>query len=266
MSMHRILPFLLLAGLASGQSNPFNKPPADVDAALRARIKEFYDYHVNAQFRKADELVAEDTKDYYFTSRKPQYLSYEISRIDYSDNFTKAKAVIMCEMYLPMPGFNDKPWKMPTPSAWKIENGKWFWYVDQKELLNSPFGGPMVPGPPIKPGQGGVGMAPVGGQLPNIDMSVDFLFKQVKVEKEEVQLSAGDSADVNIFNSAPGNMDLAVLGTPDGVEAKLAKSTLQSNEKTVLKIKTSAQAKPGAVQIRVEQTGQIIPIQVKLKQ
>src|SRR5215470_8657034 len=149
MTMHPITLFMMLAAAAAAQDNPFNKPAPDVDAALRARIKEFYDFHVKGEFRKADALVAEDTKDYYFNSRKPQYLSYAISRIDYSDNFTKAKAVIMCKMYIMMPGFNDKPMDMPTPSAWKIEDGKWFWYVDQKELRNSPFGGPMVPGPSV---------------------------------------------------------------------------------------------------------------------
>jgi hypothetical protein len=267
MSMHRIFPLLLLAGLAAGQnSNPFDKPPAAVDAALRARIKEFYDLHVQGQFRKADELVAEDTKDYYFNGRKPQYISYEISRIDYSDNFTKAKAVILCEMYLPMPGFNDKPMKMPTPSAWKIENGKWYWYVDQKDLRMSPFGGPMVPGPPVKPGQGGVGIIPpAGGQMPDISMNADFLFKQVQVEKDEVQLSAGDSAEISVANSAPGDMDLKIVGVPEGVEATLGKSPLKANEKTSLKIKTSPRARSGAIQIRVEQTGQIIPVQIKLK-
>jgi hypothetical protein len=263
MSMHRIFPFLLLAGLAAGQDNPFNMPPADVDAALRARIKEFYDDHVKGQFRKADELVAEDTKDYYFNGSKPQYISYEISRIDYSDNFTKAKAVIMCEMYVMMPGFNDKPMQMPTPSAWKIENGKWFWYVDQQQLRNSPFGGPMKAGPAGKPSQGG--SSPVAAHLPNIDMSAEFLFKQVQVDKNEVQLWAGDSGEVAVANSAPGDMDLVVYSLPEGVDARLGKSTLKSNEKTVLKIKTEKDARPGVVQIRVEQTGQLIPIQIKLK-
>src|SRR5947207_15092741 len=56
LTMHRISLFVLLAALATGQDNPFTKPPAEVDAALRARIKEFYDYHVSGQFRKADEL------------------------------------------------------------------------------------------------------------------------------------------------------------------------------------------------------------------
>ena len=261
--MYRIaLPLLLLfAALAGAQDNPFNKPPADVDAALRARIKQFYDYHVQGQFRKADALVAEDTKDYYFNGGKPKYLSYEISRIDYSDNFTKAKAVIICEMYIVMPGFADKPVKMPTPSAWKLENGEWYWYVDQQTIHDSPFG-TMKAGPDLKPGQT-VPLAALG--LTNIDMSADFLFKQVRLNKNEVSIAAGESAEVLITNSAPGAMDLSVKALSAGVEAKLEKTRLQSNETGVLKIGTTKQAQPGVVNLVVEQTGQIIPIQVNLK-
>jgi hypothetical protein len=262
--MHRFSLFLLLAATAAAQDNPFNKPPADVDAALRARIKQFYDYHVKGEFRKADELVAEDTKDYYFNGNKPQYLSYEISRIDYFENFTKAKAVILCEMYMMIPGFIGKPTKMPTPSAWKLENGNWYWYVDQTDLRKSPFG-IRTPGPPIQPGQ--VGPSPIGpgGQLPQIEMSADFLFKQIQVDKNEVELSAGGVAEVSIANSAPGDMDLAVFNVPDGVTAKLAKSTLKSKETTVLSIRTAKDARSGTVQIQVAQTGQLIPVQIKLK-
>ncbi|HJZ95679.1 MAG TPA: hypothetical protein VKE70_04190 [Candidatus Solibacter sp.] len=260
--MQRITLFVILAAIAAAQdNNPFNKPAPDVDAALRARIKEFYDYHVRGEFRKADALVAEDTKDYYFNGNKPKYLSYEISRIDYFENFTKAKAVIMCEMYVMMPGFNDKPMKMPTPSAWKLEDGKWYWYVDQKELRNTPFG-PMTPGPPAKTGQSG---PPPAANLPNINMSADFLFKQVQVNKEELEIGAGDSAEVTFANTAPGTMDLVVFTAPDGIDARLDKSSLASNQKTALKIKTSIDAKPGVLQIRVEQTGQLIPIQIKLR-
>jgi hypothetical protein len=260
MTMHRITLFVMLTAAAAAQDNPFSKPAPDVDAALRARIKEFYDLHVKGEFRKADALVAEDTKDYYFNGRKPQYLSYEISRIDYFDNFTRAKAVIMCEMYLMMPGF-DKPMKMPTPSAWKLEDGKWYWYVDQKELRATPFG-TMVPGPSLQPGQSG---PPPAANLPNINMSADFLFKQVQVNKEELEIGAGDSTEVTVANTAPGTMDLVVFTAPDGIDARLDKSSLASNQKTALKIKTSIDAKSGVIQIRVDETGQIIPIQIKVK-
>jgi hypothetical protein len=262
--MHRIPLLLLLAASAVAQDNPFNKPPADVDAALRARINEFYDLHVKGQFRKADELVAEDTKEYYFNGNKPSYFSFEISRIDYFDNFTRAKAVIMCEMYLMIPGFNDKPIKMPTPSAWKIENGKWYWYVDQTELRKTPFG-IMTPGPAAKPGQGGLPPITPGGQLPNIEMSTDFLFKQVQIDKSEVELGAGDAAEVVIANSAPGDMELKLFNVPDGVDAKLGKSTLMSNEKTTLKINTAKDAHSGTIQVQVVQTGQLLPVHIKLK-
>jgi len=260
--MVRISVLLLCAALGAAQDNPFNKPPADVDAALRARIKEFYDLLAQGQARKADALVAEDTKDYFFDSNKPKYLSYEISRIDYFDNFTRAKAVIMAEMYIMMPGFNDKPMKMPTPSAWKIENGKWMWYVDQQALRDTPFGH-MTPGP-ARPGQPPATPPPVAN-LANMNMSADFLFKQVKANKDEVTLAAGESAEVLVVNSAPGIMDVIVQGAPQGIEAKLEKTSLQSNETAALRIKAGPEARPGAVNIRVEQTGQLIPIQVKLK-
>ena len=56
--MRRLALFVLFAALAFGQSNdPFKpKPPADVDAALRARVQEFFGLHVKGQFRKAEEL------------------------------------------------------------------------------------------------------------------------------------------------------------------------------------------------------------------
>ena len=145
--MHRFALFALFAAFAFAQPNdPFKpKPPADVDAALRARALEFFDLHVKGQFRKAEELVAEDTKDFFYSHNKPKYLACELSKIDYSDNFTKANAVMLCEQYIMMPGFADHPIKVPTPSAWKVENGKWYWYVDQDALRNTPWGR-MTPG------------------------------------------------------------------------------------------------------------------------
>src|SRR5262245_19656348 len=100
------LVLLLSVGVLCAQNTAdlFNKPPAKVDKALRARISEFYDDHVKGDFRKAEPLVAEDTKNFFYSQNKPKYLSYDISRIEYSDNFTKAKATVLCEQYVMMPG------------------------------------------------------------------------------------------------------------------------------------------------------------------
>jgi hypothetical protein len=52
---------------------------------------------------------------------------------------------------------------------------------------------------------------------------------------------------------------------PDGVEAVLDKTSLNAGESATLKIKTTKDLRPGILDLRVEQTGQIIPIQIKLK-
>src|SRR5215510_5970979 len=113
--MSRLILFVILAAalLAQAPADLFNKPPVEVDQALRARITEFYQYHVKQQFRQAEALVAEDTKDFFYSHNKPQYLTFEIGRIEYSENFTRAKATMVTEQYVMMPGFMDKPMKVP---------------------------------------------------------------------------------------------------------------------------------------------------------
>ena len=63
-------------------------PPAEVDQALRERASAFLQYQVDGNFRKAFELVAEDSKDFYFSIGKTKIQSLEIDEIVYSDNFS----------------------------------------------------------------------------------------------------------------------------------------------------------------------------------
>jgi len=244
------------ASLFAQADDPFNRPPTDVDQALRARIGEFYQLHVKGDFRHAEALVAEDTKEFYYSHNKPQYLSAEISRIQYSDNFTKAKATILCEQYIMMPGFSDKPMKVPTPSTWKIVDGKWYWYVDPESLRNSPFG-QMTAGQ--GPARGGV------PALPAIPSNANFLFTQVQLDKKSVTLKDGESATVTIANGAPGVMNISLSAMPPGVEGKLEHTSLKAGEKAVLTLRAGSNAKPGIINVVVEQTGQLLPIQVNVK-
>ena len=258
--MHRFALFALFAAFAFAQPNdPFKpKPPADVDAALRARVQEFFDLHVSAQFRKAEELVAEDTKEFFYTRNKPKYLSCEFSRIDYAENFTKANAVMVCEQYIMMPGFSDRPMKVPTPSAWKLVDGKWYWYVDQDALRNTPWGR-MTPGPfPEK------GAAPPPPSLANIPTTADFLFKQVQLDRSAVRLKPGESAEVTISSAAPGEVLLLLPEAFPGVEAKLDKSALPAGGKATLTLRAAKGAKSGVFNVQVEQTMQLLPIQIAI--
>ena len=75
--MHRIVLLTVLATALFAQKAPKAppKPPARTDEALRARITEFYQYHVSEDYRKAEKLVSEDSQDFYYAHNKPHYLT-----------------------------------------------------------------------------------------------------------------------------------------------------------------------------------------------
>src|SRR6185437_7292443 len=119
--MRPVFTFLLLACACAAQDS---KPPAEVDAALRERVDQFFRYHVSAQFRKAEALTAEDSKDFFYNAPKPHYLSYGgIQTIRYSDNFTHAYVTVTVQT-ASSAEFGNVP-ALPIPSMWKVEDGKW---------------------------------------------------------------------------------------------------------------------------------------------
>jgi hypothetical protein len=258
MTMHRFTILALFASVALAQSdNPFNRPPADVDQALRARIKEFFEYHVTGEYRKAEKLVAEDTQDYFYTHEKPRYMSIKIGQITYSENFTRALAIVLCEQKINMPMINGT-FDVPTRSSWKLENGKWYWWVDPKLIGESPFG-QMKPGPdaPKTPGaQLTMATAPT---------SPDFLFTQVQLDKKELALKAGQSETVTISNSAPGVMSVSIPAPLAGIEAKFDKGDMESGGKATLTVTAGKDAKSGVLEVHVTPTGQILPVQITVK-
>ncbi|HSP66803.1 MAG TPA: hypothetical protein VLN48_03680, partial [Bryobacteraceae bacterium] len=76
-----LLPLLLLAQ-APGK--------LEAEQALRARVTEFLQYHVDGNFRKAYDMVAADTQDDYFNTGKVQIKGFTIDDVQFSENFTKA--------------------------------------------------------------------------------------------------------------------------------------------------------------------------------
>jgi hypothetical protein len=255
--MYHILIFASLAAAAFGQdpADLFNRAPADVDQALRARITEFFHYHVTGEHRKAEELVADDTKDYFYDGNKPRYISFEIGKIDYSDGYTKAKALVTVKMAVMLPGFNGKVMDIPSPSYWKLIDGKWYWYLDAAMRNASPMG-EMKPGPPRADG------AP---PTPVIAASMEELFAQVKADKAAVEVKVGSPDHIVITNGMVGPINLTVQGKIDGIEAAFDHAEIKPGEKATLMVKAADGAKAGALTVRVQQTGQTIPIQVVLK-
>jgi hypothetical protein len=258
--MFRPIALLLCAAACFAQSNAdlFNRPPEDVDHALRARIAEFYQDQVDGKFRQAESLVAEDTKDYYYSASKVKYLSFEVRDIHYSEGFTRAKAVILIERYIAIPGVAARAMKVPTPSTWKLVDGQWYWYVDQEALKQTPFGklnpGPAVPGtPPAVP-----------AALPDLQQMQKMFSQQIKVDKAAVTMKPGDVEQVTITNGASGAIAVSLDGSIPGVEAKFDRTTIAAGQKAVVTLRAGAGAKPGVLTLRVQQTNQVFSIQVNV--
>ena len=258
------LALLLVPSLwAQSPGGFFDKAPPDVEEALRARITAFYQAHVDKKFRQADEYVAADTKDFYYEANKPAYLAFEVGKITYSDNFTKARAVVTCKIRFMIPGFGDDPVMAPVPSTWKVENGQWYWYVDQKAGRETPFG-------VMKPQEG----ASPAGSFPSLAAApnVETLWKSVQADKNEVQLSARKSSSdlVTISNKMPGSIWLQVESpkTP-GLEVTLDRGELKTGEVAKITFHSEPQEKPvtrvAQVRVTVLPTNQVIPITVAIR-
>jgi hypothetical protein len=259
-AMSRATLVLLVFGSSLWAQNTdyFDKAPPDVDDALRARITAFYQAHVDKKFRQADQYVAEDTKDFYYEASKPAYISFQIDKIIYSDSFAKAKAIVTCKMHVVV-GFVDQVSMVPTPSTWKLENGQWSWYVDQKAGRDTPFGhwSPQGTSPGVLPSMAG---AP----------DVQSLWKNVTADKRSVRLSATESSSDQVTISSKMAVTLQVDSPKlPGLEATLDRTELKAGEQAKLTIRSEPQEDPHArmaeVRIRVTPTNQVIPITVAIK-
>lgn len=133
---------VLLPVLAFAQE----QPPPDVDQELRARVSAFYQNFVETSYspRKGEAFVAEDTKDWFYNALKQKYQSFQIGKITYSDNFTKAVVVVSTKMEIVMA---NQPMvvDLPKDTHWKIESGKWCWTYNPADYPITPMGGVNPP-------------------------------------------------------------------------------------------------------------------------
>jgi len=240
-----------------------DKAPPEVDAALRARVKIFYQAHVDAKPRRADQVVAEDSKDIFFAAPKPKFESFEFIRIGYWNDFKRAQVLVACKAFWQLRGEN-LPVTMPITTTWKLEDGEWFWYFRESPKTESPFGtmdhnsgkprdpnapaAPMIPGDPMKLAQ--------------------QILASIQVDKTEVMLSSFEpaTAEVRIRNGMPGVLRLRadLDGAFAGLTAKLDKTELKGGETAIVKIVCEPKdrvAKPTlTLRIYTEPTNQMFPV------
>jgi hypothetical protein len=220
----RLLGIGAIAVCLQAQNAPtdlFEKAPPEVDEALRARVSKFYQAHVDGKFRLAEQEIAEDSKDFFYNMEKTRYLGFEILKIKYEENFTKATVVVGVEIDWKNPRTGTIRVKPPVTSLWKIENGEWCWYIVESKDWKTPYG-TMTPGPK-------------GKTVLDTFKAPDSLAvtSGVRLAKNEIKLSAAEksSGETSITNSLPGQVQLE-LGVPavPGLTVTLDKKVLRKGE------------------------------------
>lgn len=255
--------FLVCLLLLQDPADLFEKAPPAVDEALRARVSEFYQAHVEGKFRAAMEVVAEDSKDAFFSASKPRCYSFEIVSITYSENFTRATATITCEMDHPSPGLGGVRVKAPRASLWKLADGQWWYYIDPSQGQRTPFG-------IMRPGPGEATTIPpavASGVSPQASVDVETALAWVKPDKREIPFSSAKpgSDELTLTNRGPGTATLIMNYPPmPGLEIKLDRTELNQGETARL----TARWEPGKipppptirVQILVQPTHQVLDL------
>jgi hypothetical protein len=256
----------ILAGLvscavvAAAQTKPtdvFDKAPPEIDEALRARVAKFFQAHVDTKFRQAEEVIAEDSKDFFYNMEKNRYFSFEIVRINYSENFTKATVVTGVEVEWRSPRVGVMRVKPPLTSLWRLENGQWYWYIQPQKDWETPWG-KMNPGP--DPDKNKV-MAMFRG------VDKQQVLEQVKIDTTEIRLKGYEASEgaAIITNNMPGDVQLRLTApTAPGLEVKLDKTTLKAEEKAILTVRFTPATKgpkpASEVRIDVEPIAQVFRI------
>jgi hypothetical protein len=233
---------LLAAPLLSLAQAP--APPAEVDQALRAQATAFLKYQMEGNFRKAYELVAEDSQDYYLGAAKEKSASVELQKIEYSDNFSKAAVTSASKRTLMMEG---RPIEIPSGriDRWKLENGQWKWYHDaSKDVVMTVVG----PTPVTTPGPG-----PSAAQAPKLpkEITPETAAEAIKrvpapaskvptLSRQTMPFTVGrESTEEIVFhNNSPGEIrvDADLIADFPGFVVQPKKFQLKAQEETTFKV------------------------------
>jgi hypothetical protein len=199
------------------------------EVELRARVSQFFQLQVDKKYRQAESMVADDSKDGYYDGPKYNIKYFKIDRIEMLDGNTHAKVIIKGGVTLAMPAAGGAvELDAPATSLWKLENGQWFYYLDQDAALVTPFG-KLTPGT-----QAANSLAPPRfGKAPDIAA----LRNAVRADRTAVLMTAdAPRQTVTISNGLPGAIDIQLDGnSPEGFSVEIEKKHLEANETTQIR-------------------------------
>src|SRR5215471_9362592 len=147
--MDRRFVFPAVALTAWAQTSP---GAAEAEKALRDRAQQFYQLQADKKYRQAEAMVADDTKDDYYASRKPDIKGFTIDKVELAPDLKTAKVIVKAKVTVMMPGAGATTFDLPTPTEWKFEDGEWRWYISQAARAATPFGNMHTSGSDSKGG------------------------------------------------------------------------------------------------------------------
>jgi hypothetical protein len=231
---------------------------AEAEAALRARVEQFYQFQVDKKFRQSESMVAEDSKDDYYNRAKQNIKRFSIEKIELMDDNTRATVTLKENIVLTAALIGSQAFDMPLIATWKVENGQWVWFLDPATKGQTPFG--KFKAGPAEPATGNLVPLPV----PSIE--IEALKTQVTVDRESVTLNAAHPEDAVTFtNHMPGSITLE-LTKPQmaAVSVDLEKSNLKAGETGTIQFRLSGEAKSsGIVRVVAAPLNQVFEIQVR---
>jgi len=255
--IRRILPvFLPLVAFAQ---TPSVQPPADVDAALRARVTEFFQDFVDGKYRAVMDLVAEDTQEEYFASGKAQIKQFNIRDIKYDSGFEHATVNSTVKRVWVISG---KPVDVDVemPMTWKLEKGKWVWTHERGPHDWLTPMGPSDVELVKRNGDGTVSGVPHNVTQDMVEAAAKKIMEQQQqtgFDKPAITLARdkASSEKVVFHNGVPGSvhLDLQAPKLP-GFTVKLEKTDLNLGEDAVIQVSyapSAGTAEPQPFSIRV---------------
>jgi hypothetical protein len=254
-------PFLLTGLLVSTlPAAQVPKVPEKVDKALRARVNEFFQYHVDGTFKNALPLVADETQDEYFNSGKTKLRSFKIDDIKYSDKFDKATVSMTISRDWEIRLQNNIV-TLPMVTTWKIEHGKWVWYYNKQNAWLTPMG-PSDYKAISKNADGSL-------RLPKINQdtaaaAATEILNSTGADKLEVRFETGKrGTDQVVFrNGAAGEVQLEVtpMDPVPGLTYKFDKLNVGAQQSATMTFQYEPQEKTPPVEVQVPFT--VIPFNI----
>lgn len=208
--MRIFLAALLTTALSAQSTDLFSKAPPDVDAALRAKVTEFYNMQMEGKFRAAEKLVCEDSKDAYFDAAKRKYKSFEMIKVSYDAGFQSAIVVSKLESdFFTRQG--PMNWVFPWTTHWRIEVGTWCHYFPPKPTeVQTPFGVSKSAGQPKDPSFLGTPTA----MAADPKQVMDQIARQVVLSSTKMKLKGYEASTdgIEIRNGTSGPLEVSFTG------------------------------------------------------